>query len=327
MKRSRDDVTSGAQKKKKVEVEPEEDSEDMMSDHSFSMDGDAEGLANELSEKVNTEFMPTLKRHLGSEIAKLLRLKLTSFTDQGSVVSQYSENLAIGKALVDSWQGVTLPTYVEAEKQLLRGDDAIKVWDQELVEEEIKLSKERFLLDVLDVEDSDDEEGASNGDNKLKKEDVTIDRCRLIPKLFVSDEVELNLRMIESALEQTTSGLISSEACPLIVTFWNHCLENAQDSFGQDDYKEAFITLLALSQTLLFDTPFWVSENKKPQSVVQTMNDLAKAWKKCLSKPFEELDVVGAREDLIQWLEKGANEVSEVQKATHGTSKIVWDLK
>lgn len=85
--------------------------------------------------------------------------------------------------------------------------------------------------------------------------------------------------------------------------------------------------MLALSQTMLFDAPFWVSENKKPQSVVQAIADLAKAWKKCLAKPLEELDVVGSKADLIQWLAKGVNELSEIQRDVHGSSEIVWDLQ
>lgn len=68
MKRSRDDVAVGAQKKKKVEEESIEDDSEEMSDMIDSQsDGDgAESLSNQLSETVNTEFMPTFKRNLGT---------------------------------------------------------------------------------------------------------------------------------------------------------------------------------------------------------------------------------------------------------------------
>jgi hypothetical protein len=260
------------------------------------------------------EKMPAIKRHLGSASAKFLKETLCGGSGRDMFVV-YEGSCALIDKLVESWATVTLPTLTEAQKQQLRGKEAMAEWDREVVEEEIRLKKSLFLLEDIYLEDSEEDSEEDLAAlppslQRLKPADVTINRCRGIPKLYVPEDVDENIRAIGDALEETLGGLevLTTHSAVSTIEFWMDCLERTQSFFQEDNYSEAFIVLLALSNCM-FRFDHWFTDNEDLKTVANTMKQLGAAWTKCLTKPFDSLGVVGKKEDLLSWLTTKSNEM------------------
>jgi len=258
-------------------------------------------------------MMPTMKRHLGSDAARVLREKLTSLSERPDIMQQFEDNLGLAKAILSSWTGVVLVSLSEEEKNKLRGKDAIKEWNKEIVEEEIRLKKSHFLLEDLNLEDEDqDEEDVDVTDErpKIKHQDLTIEDCRKLSKLYVSEEVTENIKAMEEALDEECGGLevLNADSTTVIISFWEQCISQADASFEETDWAEGFITLLALTVNM-FKVDHWISENQDVDGIVDLMSQLGAIWKKCLEKSFQELGVEGDKQDLKKWLLKNSSTV------------------
>jgi len=142
---------------------------------------------------------------------------------------------------------------------------------------------------------------------------LTIDACRKLSQIYVSEEVSENIKAIEEALDEECDGLdvLTTESTPHMIRFWESCLSQADDSFRENDYQEAFITLLALTVTM-FKLDHWMLDNEDLETVVSVMGQLSAAWKNCLTKSFEELGVHGEKSRLIKWLDNNAESVKLV---------------
>jgi len=209
------------------------------------------------------------------------------------------------------------------EKQKFRGKDAEKEWSREIIEEEIKLSKALFLLEELNMPDSDDDEEEAGP--TVDPATVTIDTCRKLKKIFVSEEVDDNIRAIMQSLDDECEGaeVLTAESTPSIIEFWLNVLDSVNTALTEKDYSEAFVTLLALT-VCMFKVEVWIVECPDLDTVSAVMGKLGKAWKTCLNQSFDKLGASGNKKDLVEWLDKHSEGVKVLNTKL---PKYEWKLQ
>eukprot|EP01126_Amoeba_proteus_P050188 TRINITY_DN5910_c0_g1_i13.p1 TRINITY_DN5910_c0_g1~~TRINITY_DN5910_c0_g1_i13.p1 ORF type:complete len:339 (+),score=115.26 TRINITY_DN5910_c0_g1_i13:1899-2915(+) len=268
------------------------------------------------------QFIPELKKHLGREPTAALRQKLLvspEYDGPEHTLKEYQQGLMIMNALVSSWKDVPPKRELtEAQKNALKGEQALEQYENEIVKLEIQHKKAFFPLAELKLKDDGDQE---EEEGVLPVSEVTLQYCLEVPYIMVKEEVNDHVFLLEEALEKCDEDDSEDEG-PVSVSLFRNSLTGASELFSTLSFAEGFIHLLATTEVM--QATQWLEELEDIGPVGKLMQLLCQTWNLYLAKSLDVLEISG-KGDVISniktWLNTFAAKVKQTTKV-----RFQWKL-
>eukprot|EP01126_Amoeba_proteus_P050191 TRINITY_DN5910_c0_g1_i17.p1 TRINITY_DN5910_c0_g1~~TRINITY_DN5910_c0_g1_i17.p1 ORF type:complete len:304 (+),score=113.38 TRINITY_DN5910_c0_g1_i17:2085-2996(+) len=223
-----------------------------------------------------TQLIPELKKHLGREPTAALRQKLLVSAELDGpehALKEYQQGLMIMNALVSSWKDIPPKRELtEAQKNALKGEQALEQYENEIVKLEIQHNKAFFPLTELKLKDDDDQE---EEEGAVPVSEVTLQYCLRVPYIMVKEEVNDHVFLLEEALEKCDEDDSEDEG-PVPVSLFRNSLTGASELFSSLSFAEGFVQLLATTEVM--QATQWIQELEDMEPVGVLMQLLCQTW-------------------------------------------------